>query len=244
MKRLYLIIVCCFTFALTGKTEMFCDGSCRLYSDLYGCRDGGFLADSELIKIPEEFKIPAVGSEITLDLVDRRPVKGKLLEVTPDKVYIEVEGLLKLGFVRKDISERCRWMVFKPDYDKKLAEQKHHEERLNALKSGGVPLNELPEHKLKCKLHSIVIPKIDFEDIPVPEAVKYLREECKRRDPEGVGINIILNMPPGNENAVVNLILTNKTARSAIHFFCYSTKLKCRVEKDTVILEPRKSSND
>jgi len=241
MKLLSLIMVGCFTFALNGESgEMFCDGSCSLYNDLYGCRDGGFAADHRIIKVPGEFKIPDTGSEITLDLVGRRPVKGKFLEATPDKVYIEVEGLLKLGFVQKDISECSRWMFFKPDFDKKLAEQKHEEQRLNALKSSGVSLDELPEHKLKSKLHTIVIPKIDFEDITVPEAVKWLREECKRRDPGGVGINIQLNIQPDDGSQVVNIILTNKTAGEAILFFCQASFLRCRVEKNTVILEPRR----
>lgn len=245
MKLLSLIMVGCFTFALTAKTEnASCDGSCSLYNDLYGCRDGGFAADDRIIKIPKEFKIPDAGAEITLDLVGRRPVKGKLLEVTPDKVYIEVEGLLKLGFVRKDISDRSRWMFFKPDFEKLLAEQKHEEQRLNALKASGVNLDELPEHKLKSKLHTIVIPKIDFEDITIPEAVEWLREECRRRDPEGVGINIKLNIPPDDGYAVVNIILKNKTARYAMHFFCLATKLKCRVEKDSLIIERRKSSSN
>lgn len=98
--------------------------------------------------------------------------------------------------------------------------------------------------KLKSKLHTIVIPKIDFEDITIPEAVEWLREECRRRDPEGIGINIKLNIPPDDGYAVVNIILKNKTARNAMHFFCQATKLKCRVEKDSLIIERRKSSSD
>ncbi len=45
---------------------------------------------------------------------------------------------------------------------------------------------------LKKKLDSIRISKIELSDVSIPTAIRYLREESKRNDPEGVGINIVL----------------------------------------------------
>lgn len=52
----------------------------------------------------------------------------------------------------------------------------------------------LPVSKIRQKLKSIVIPRIDFEDITVETAVSYIREQSKQLDPEGVGINIFLRL--------------------------------------------------
>lgn len=53
---------------------------------------------------------------------------------------------------------------------------------------------DLPENKIQQKLKSIKIPRIDFEDVTIPTAIKYLREQSKQLDPEGVGVNIFLRL--------------------------------------------------
>lgn len=42
------------------------------------------------------------------------------------------------------------------------------------------------------KIRSITIPRVDFEEVTIPTAIKFLQEESKRNDPEGVGVNIFL----------------------------------------------------
>ncbi len=49
-------------------------------------------------------------------------------------------------------------------------------------------------NKIRQKLKSIIIPRLDFEDITVETAVRHLREQSKQLDPEGVGINIFLRL--------------------------------------------------
>jgi tetratricopeptide (TPR) repeat protein len=51
-----------------------------------------------------------------------------------------------------------------------------------------------PVNKIREKLKSIVIPRLDFEDITVETAVRHLREQSKQLDPEGVGVNIFLRL--------------------------------------------------
>ena len=51
-----------------------------------------------------------------------------------------------------------------------------------------------PVSKIRQKLKSIIIPRLDFEDITVETAVRHLREQSKQLDPEGVGINIFLRL--------------------------------------------------
>lgn len=63
---------------------------------------------------------------------------------------------------------------------------------------------DLPDNKIQQKLRSIIIPRIDFEDVTIPTAIKYLREQSKQLDPEGEGINIFLRLAEaGTEGATV-----------------------------------------
>jgi general secretion pathway protein D len=59
---------------------------------------------------------------------------------------------------------------------------------------------DMPENKIQQKLKSIKIPRIDFEDVTIPTAVKYLREQSKQLDPEGVGVNIFLRLAPEGDD--------------------------------------------
>ena len=47
------------------------------------------------------------------------------------------------------------------------------------------------------KIRSIIIPRIDFEEVTIPTAIKFLQEESKRNDPEQVGVNIFLRRSNG-----------------------------------------------
>lgn len=60
--------------------------------------------------------------------------------------------------------------------------------------------------KIRQKLRSIIIPRLDFEDITVETAVRHLREQSKQLDPEGVGINIFLRLrsPKVKDSALDN----------------------------------------
>ena len=49
------------------------------------------------------------------------------------------------------------------------------------------------------KIRSIIIPRIDFEEVTIPTAIKFLQEESKRNDPEQVGVNIFLRRSTGLE---------------------------------------------
>jgi tetratricopeptide (TPR) repeat protein len=60
---------------------------------------------------------------------------------------------------------------------------------------------DLPDNKIQQKLRSIIIPRIDFEDVTIPTAIKYIREQSKVHDPDGEGVNIFLRLALLDENA-------------------------------------------
>lgn len=70
------------------------------------------------------------------------------------------------------------------------------------LPEGETPVNNVVDSPVKKKddevgginkkIRSIIIPRVDFEDVTIPTAIKFLQEESKRNDPERVGVNIFL----------------------------------------------------
>jgi len=52
------------------------------------------------------------------------------------------------------------------------------------------------------KLDSIIIPRIEFEEFTVEAALRYLREQSRINDPEGIGVDIFQIIPPKQENVV------------------------------------------
>lgn len=60
------------------------------------------------------------------------------------------------------------------------------------LIDGPVEQVEKEESALQKKLDSIIIPRIDFEDVSVATAVKNLRDQSRQQDPERLGVNIVL----------------------------------------------------
>ena len=86
------------------------------------------------------------------------------------------------------------------------------------------------------KLKSIIIPRVDFKDLTIETAVRQLREQSKKLDPDGVGVNIILKNVPGSDTDVIDMVLAKKNLYQVIYFFCKATDLKFRIEKDVVVI--------
>ena len=42
------------------------------------------------------------------------------------------------------------------------------------------------------KMQTIIIPKIEFTEVPLPEALNFLRSEARKHDPRKMGVNLIL----------------------------------------------------
>ena len=47
-------------------------------------------------------------------------------------------------------------------------------------------------NQLVQKLQTIIIPKIEFTEVPLPEALNFLRSEARKHDPRKMGVNLIL----------------------------------------------------
>lgn len=114
------------------------------------------------------------------------------------------------------------------------------------------------------KLNEIIIDKIDFDEVSIQAAIKYLKLRSRERDPEGKGVNIILRMStgadlsapaPAADNAIgeeaeapapeptssssvptITMLVDNIPLGEAIRYICRGANLKYRIEKYAVVI--------
>jgi hypothetical protein len=73
------------------------------------------------------------------------------------------------------------------------------------VRSRTVTARKKDTSKIRRKLESIVIPKVNFEEATITEVIEYLQRVSKQLDPDGKGVNILLYLKDDNktEAAVV-----------------------------------------
>jgi hypothetical protein len=49
-----------------------------------------------------------------------------------------------------------------------------------------------PREQLVQKMQTIIIPKIEFTEVPLPDALNFLSFEARKHDPQKMGVNIVL----------------------------------------------------
>ena len=106
-------------------------------------------------------------------------------------------------------------------------------------------LNQNEEHLLK-KLHTLIIPQVDFNYISITEAIKELRHQACLADysetnPNKKGINIVLKLTTSNDSRTeknIHLSLKNVPLEEIITYLSQQANLSVKVEPYAVILTP------
>lgn len=97
------------------------------------------------------------------------------------------------------------------------------------------------------KLKSIIVPNIDFTNLPLKDALDALESQARENDPEGLGIDIRSGIvgdagldPFGNDEGAtpITLKLTNVPLVEALRYTLALANLKYQVEADSVALVP------
>lgn len=100
--------------------------------------------------------------------------------------------------------------------------------------------------KIQNKLNSIIIPRIDFEDSNLQEAIDFLRLRAaeldeKELDPAKKGINFVIQKP--REGAadirIDELRMRNVPLSVVIKYICLKTNYQYKVENQVVVLSPK-----
>ena len=69
----------------------------------------------------------------------------------------------------------------------------------------GAPLNQNEGNPISARLEKIVLNEVMFDGVPLPEVLKLLDEESRKRDPEKHGINFLIN-PNGTPGGAIQTI--------------------------------------
>lgn len=101
------------------------------------------------------------------------------------------------------------------------------------------------------KLDEIIIPRIDFRDATVREALDFIRQRAAaldtlESDPTRKGINVVLKLPPDSPDAAtrITLSLTDVPLRAAIDYIARAANLKLKVEPFAVVVVPQSEPID
>lgn len=101
------------------------------------------------------------------------------------------------------------------------------------------------------KLDEIIIPRIDFQDVTIREALDFIKQraaalDTTEQDPAKKGVNIVLNIPEGapEGSARITLGLTDIPLRAAISYVANAANLKLKVEPFAVSVVQQNTPTD
>jgi len=101
------------------------------------------------------------------------------------------------------------------------------------------------------KLDEIIIPKIDFQEATIREAIDFIKQraaslDTTEQDPTRKGINIVLKLAPDapEANARITLSLTDIPLRTAIDYVAKAANLKLKIEPYAVAVVPANEPTD
>lgn len=98
------------------------------------------------------------------------------------------------------------------------------------------------------KLDDIIIPRINFTDATVREAIEYLRQRSAAEDggaPDGDrGVNIVLKLDQAAASQTITIDLNNIPLREALDYITRLANLKIKVEPYAVLIVPLSEPTD
>ena len=135
--------------------------------------------------------------------------------------------------------------------------QKAWELPVRKFTDGPTAIIEQPEIALRGtetigqKLDSIIIPRIDFTDSSIVEAIGFLRKRAAElddteSDPALKGVNIVLKLPPDSTDSSypITLSLQNVPLRAALDYVARAANLKTKVERHAIVVVPQSENTD
>ncbi len=100
------------------------------------------------------------------------------------------------------------------------------------------------------KLDSIRIPRIDFTDSSIMEAIGFIRKRAAElddteTDPALKGVNILIKTPPGSDFSYpITLSLTDVPLRTALEYVANAASMKIKVDPYAVVVVPQTENTD
>ena len=101
------------------------------------------------------------------------------------------------------------------------------------------------------KIDSIKIPRIDFTDSSIREALDFIKKRARElddseKDPGKKGVNIVLKLPPDADASAypITLALDDVPLRAALEYVSQAANLKIKIEPYAVVVVPQTENTD
>ena len=126
---------------------------------------------------------------------------------------------------------------------------------LRKFTDGSTSIVEQPEmdtrgsQAINNKLDEIIIPRIDFTDSSIKEAIAFIKKraaDLDEDDSDNKGINIVLKLPSDSPDAAypITLSLTDVPLREALRYVTEAANLKIKIETHAVVVVPATENTD
>jgi len=90
---------------------------------------------------------------------------------------------------------------------------------------------------VETRMKAIIFEELDIRSIAFVDAVEFLRQEARSRDPKKKGVNIILKRGKG-PNPTLSLMMGKTTLYKVLRLITDTAQYQWRYIGDTLILEP------
>ena len=146
--------------------------------------------------------------------------------------HVVQQRLFKVALAGHDLSTADEALAF----NRALEESLFPEVPAEDASSAGVPY-------IRRKLKQIIIPEIDFTDTTIEEAIAFLRQQARKHDVEGAGVNMVIRPAVSDPElrtdvARINLQLTDVPLEDALKFTTQLAGLNFKVEPLAVVILP------
>jgi hypothetical protein len=95
---------------------------------------------------------------------------------------------------------------------------------------------------VRARLERIVIPRVNFRDARVESALDFLRDETRRLDQEGKGVNFVPLLPDEVRKRKITLDLIDARASEVLDYIAEAAGLRYRLDRSAVVLTPREGT--
>ena len=86
---------------------------------------------------------------------------------------------------------------------------------------------------------AITIPKVEFREATLTEALEFLRSKSRDLDPRKEGINFVLKVPPSFSQVKITISLINVPLLEAVKYITNLANMEFSVEENAVVVHPR-----
>jgi general secretion pathway protein D len=119
-----------------------------------------------------------------------------------------------------------------------LEEVDHAWARPRVFERARDPAESEEEGQIRTRLEEIFVPRVEFREIPLSQAVEALSDISVQHSADGSGLNIVLIDPEGRDPRV-SILLRRLSLKRVLDFVVESVGCEYDLQRDAVVIRPR-----